>query len=71
MGTHQDSPDKYTVVQTISVQREARTMALDPRNHNVYAVTAETRPAAGGGAGKSRPRPTIVPNTFTILISGR
>ena len=36
---HEDSPDKYTVVQTIMTQRGARTMALDTKNHNVYTVT--------------------------------
>jgi hypothetical protein len=68
---HQDSPDKYTVVQTISTQVGARTMALDPKNHNVYTVTAELGPAPAPTAENPRPRPTIVPNTFTLLIFGR
>ena len=68
---HQDSPDKYTVVQTISTQRGARTMALDPRNHNVYTVTAELGPPPAATPENPRPRPTIVPNTFTILIFSR
>jgi hypothetical protein len=38
---HEDSPDKYTVVQTIATQKGARTMALDTKNHNVYTVTVE------------------------------
>ncbi len=37
---HEDTPDKYSVVQTISTQVGARTMALDTKNHNVYTVTA-------------------------------
>jgi hypothetical protein len=41
---HEDSPDKYSVVQTIATQRGARTMALDTKNHNVYTVTAEFGP---------------------------
>ena len=68
---HQDSPDKYTVVQTISTQRGARTMALDRRNHNVYTVTAELGPPPAATPENPRPRPTIVPNTFTILIFSR
>jgi len=43
--THEDSPDKYTVVDTISTQRGARTMTLDTGNHNLYTVTAEFGPA--------------------------
>jgi DNA-binding beta-propeller fold protein YncE len=64
---HEDSPDKYTVVQTISTQVGARTMALDTKNHNVYTVTAELGPAAAPTPETPRPRPTIVPNTFTFL----
>ena len=41
---HEDSPDNYTVVQTITTQRGARTMALDTRSHNIYTVTAEFGP---------------------------
>ncbi len=68
---HQDSPDKYTVVQTIATQRGARTMALDTKNHNVYTVTAELGPPAAPTPEIPRPRPTIVPNTFTFLSFSR
>ena len=40
---HQDTPDKYTVVQTIETPLFNRTMALDTRNHNIYTV-ASTSP---------------------------
>jgi YVTN family beta-propeller protein len=33
---HEDAPDKLTVVQTLKTQRGARTMALDPKTHNIY-----------------------------------
>jgi YVTN family beta-propeller protein len=33
---HEDSPDKLTVVQTLKTQRGARTMALDPKTHNIF-----------------------------------
>jgi DNA-binding beta-propeller fold protein YncE len=68
---HEDTPDKYTVVQTISTQIGARTMALDAKNHNVYTVTAELGPPAAPTPEIPRPRPTIVPNTFTLLIFSR
>jgi len=68
---HQDSPDKYTVVQTIATQRGARTMSLDTKNHNVYTVTAELGPPAAPTPEIPRPRPTIVPNTFTFLSFSR
>jgi hypothetical protein len=43
-------------------------MALDTKNHNVYTVTAELGPAPAATPENPRPRPTIVPNTFTLLI---
>ena len=68
---HEDSPDKYTVVQTISTQNGARTMAVDTGNHNVYTVTADFGPPPAPTAENPRPRPSIVPNTFVLLIYGR
>src|SRR5215467_1095192 len=42
---HEDSPDKFTVVENASSAPRARTMAVDLKNHNVYLVTAEFLPA--------------------------
>jgi YVTN family beta-propeller protein len=33
---HEDSPSKLTVVQTLKTQKGAKTMALDPKTHNIY-----------------------------------
>ena len=68
---HEDTPDKYTVVQTIATQRGARTMAIDTKNHNVYTVTADLGPPGPPTPEIPRPRPTIVPNTFVLLIFGQ
>jgi YVTN family beta-propeller protein len=38
---HQDSPDKYTVVETVKTLPRAKTMALDPRKHQLFLSTAE------------------------------
>lgn len=68
---HQDSADKYTVVQTITTQRGARTMALDAKTHNIYTVTSDFSPPAAATAENPRPRPTPIPNTFVLMIFGR
>lgn len=65
---HQDSPDKYIVVQTIATQKGARTMTLDPKSHNVYTVTADFGPPPPATPEHPRPWPTIIPKTFTLLI---
>ncbi len=36
---HEDSPDKLTVIQTLKTQRGARTIALDPKTHNIYLAS--------------------------------
>jgi hypothetical protein len=68
---HQDSPDKYTVVDNVHTQRGARTMALDLKTHSVYLVTAEFGPPPAPTADQPRPRPSIVPGSFTVLVVGR
>jgi DNA-binding beta-propeller fold protein YncE len=65
---HEDSPTKFSLVEKIETQRGARTMALDYANHNVYTVTAEFGPAPAATADNPRPRPAILPDTFTLLV---
>ena len=68
---HEDSPDKFTVVENVATQRGARTLALDTKTHRVYLVTAEFGPPPPATAERPRPRPSIIPGTFTLLVVGR
>jgi len=53
---HEDSPDKYTVVENVPTKRSARTMGLDLKTHNVFLPSAEfDAPAAGERRGKMKP----------------
>jgi YVTN family beta-propeller protein len=65
---HQESADRYQVLQTVKTQIGARTMALDPSNGRVYLVTAEFGPAPAATPAQPRPRPTLVPDSFTVLV---
>jgi YVTN family beta-propeller protein len=38
---HQDSRDKYTVVENVKTLAKAKTMALDPKTHQLFVSTAE------------------------------
>jgi hypothetical protein len=38
---HQDSPDKYSVAETVKTLPKAKTMALDPKTHQLFLSTAE------------------------------
>jgi hypothetical protein len=68
---HEDSPTKFSLVETVTTQRGARTMALDRSNHNVYTVTADFGPAPEATANNPRPRPAILPDTFVLLVYGK
>jgi hypothetical protein len=39
---HQDSPDKYSLVETVKTLPRAKTMALDPKTHRLFLSTAES-----------------------------
>lgn len=39
---HQDSPDKYSVVGNVKTLPRAKTMALDPKTHQLFLSTAES-----------------------------
>jgi YVTN family beta-propeller protein len=68
---HEDSPDKYSVVEDVPTQAHARTMALDPKTHQVFLVTAEFGPAPAATADNAHPRPTMVKDSFVVLIFGK
>jgi DNA-binding beta-propeller fold protein YncE len=38
---HQDSPDTYSIVETVKTAPRAKTMALDPKTHRLFLSTAE------------------------------
>jgi DNA-binding beta-propeller fold protein YncE len=52
---HQDSPDKYTVVATVPTFAGAKTIAVDPKTHNVYLFQPERGPAPAPAAGTPPP----------------
>jgi len=68
---HEDSPAKFSVVEDVTTQRGARTMALDPKTHEVFLVTAEFGPRPEPTQENPRPRPPMIPDTFTVLVFGR
>jgi DNA-binding beta-propeller fold protein YncE len=74
---HQDSPDKYTVVATVTTVRGAKTIAIDPVTHNAYlfqperaqaaAPAAPPAPGAAPGAGRGGGVPPIVAAWFVVI----
>jgi DNA-binding beta-propeller fold protein YncE len=67
---HEDAADKLTVVQTLTTERGARTMALDPTTHKIYLASAKYEPQSPPEPGAPRQRPKIIPGSFKILVYG-
>jgi hypothetical protein len=68
---HEDSPEKFSVVESVPTKRGARTMALDLKTHKVFTVTADFGPPPAPSADNPHPRPSILPGTFEVLVVGK
>jgi YVTN family beta-propeller protein len=60
----------YKALQNLQTERGARTMTLDPSTGKVYVVTAQFGPRPAPTADNPRPRPAVVPNSFTVIVLG-
>ncbi|HMD31607.1 MAG TPA: YncE family protein [Candidatus Acidoferrales bacterium] len=68
---HEDSPNKFSVIENVPTQRGARTMTLDPKTHEVYVVTADFGPRPEPTKDNPRPRPPMLPDSFVVLAYAR
>jgi YVTN family beta-propeller protein len=68
---HEDTPDKYSEVETVKTEFGAKTMALDAKTHNLYLTTADFGPAPAPTTEHPHPNPAVIPGTFHLLIYGR
>ncbi|HXF12296.1 MAG TPA: hypothetical protein VN517_04040 [Terriglobales bacterium] len=67
----EDSPDKFSVAQNVKTEPGARTMELDSKTHRIYLVTAKFGPPPAATAEQPHPRPSILPDTFEVLVVGK
>jgi YVTN family beta-propeller protein len=68
---HEDTPDKYTAVENVATLRRARTIALDPKTHQIYTITAEFGQPPVPTPEQPRPRAPMVAGSFTLLVLSR
>jgi hypothetical protein len=68
---HQDTPDSYHVVQTLTTRPASRNMGLDPTTHAIYLAGASFEPLPPGQPATPRPRPKMVPNSFVVMVVER
>ena len=64
---HEETADKFTIIENIVTKKGARTITLDKHTHLLYLPTAEFEPAVPGQKG----RPKMIPGTFQVLVVGK
>ncbi len=71
---HEDSPEKFSVVENVKTQPGAKTMALDPKSHKIYLVTAKFEQPAPAptpvSTGAPKPKKVMIPDSFVVLVVG-
>lgn len=68
---HEDSTDKFSVLENLTTERGARTMELDPKTHRIFTVTAQFGEAPASKPGEPFQRPPILSGTFELLVFGK
>ena len=67
---HQDSPDKYTTVQTVATAVGAKTITLDEKTGRVITCAPKFGPKPPPVKGGGRPRAPILAGTFEAIVVG-
>ena len=68
---HEDAADRFSVVDSVTTQPGARTIAMDPKTHQLYLATASFGEAPAATPENPRPRRPMVPGSFAILVLDR
>ena len=63
---HEDAPDAYSLVEKVSTEAGARTLAVDRKTGRVYLPVGQFGPAPAGQRGRG----PMVPGSFHVLVFG-
>jgi DNA-binding beta-propeller fold protein YncE len=63
----EEGADHFSVLETVTTKRGAKTVALDAKTHHLYLPTADFGPVPPANADHPKPRPPALPGTFTIV----
>ena len=61
----EETPDKFSVLQSVKTEFGARTIALDEKTHHVFMSFAKFAPPAPG-----KRRGAIIPGSFAVIVVG-
>jgi len=68
---HEDTPDKYSLVEIAKTLPGARTLALDHKAGRVFLPVADAGPVPAPTPENPRPRAGMVSGTFSVLVVGQ
>ena len=68
--SYSTSTGKFNIAATVTTQRSARTMAIDPKTHNIYLPCAQMESLPPAAAG-TKQRPSAVKGSFAVLVVGK
>jgi YVTN family beta-propeller protein len=68
---HEDSPDKFSAVESVKTEYGAKTLGLDTKTHNVFVDTADFAPPTAPTAEHPHPQRAAIPGTFRVLVYGQ
>ena len=66
----QDSPDTYSVIETVKTAPGARNMALDLKTKQIFLPVSDRGPPPPATAQTLNPRGAVIPGTFRVLVYG-
>lgn len=64
----EENKNSFKVLANVPTQAGARTISVSSKTHRIYLSTAEFGPTPEKTAENPRPRPTVKPGTFTVLV---
>lgn len=64
----ENDAEHFSVAASVPTQAKARTLSLDASSHRIYLVTASFGSMPEAAAGGRKPRPPMLPDSFTILV---
>ena len=59
---------RFNVIETVLTQKGAKTICLNTKNHCVYTPVAEFGESPEPTKDNPKPRPSIIPNSFVVLV---
>ena len=64
----EENPNSFKVLANVPTQPGARTISVSSKTHRIYLPTAEFGPTPEKTADNPRPRPSVKPGSFTVLV---